>query len=105
MSGAVQETRPGAENGLWSRAIKVFSAFARKASLANIIDIANSRLIGFLLRHGIVRAVVLKLLGGMLDRFLQNDPTNPRTVRAQRVAMGRALLRAIARLFSAAQKK
>ena len=105
MSGAVQEARPGVENSLWSRAIEVISVFTRKASLSNIIDVTNSRLIGFLLRNCTVRAVVLKLLGRMLDRFVQNDSTNPRTVRAQRVAMGRALLRAIARLFNAAQKK
>ncbi len=89
----------------WSRAIKAFVALARKASLASIIDATSGGLIGFVLSHNLVRASALKLLGWKLDQYLQKDPTNPRTVRAQRVAMGRAVLTAIARLFRAAQGK
>ncbi len=105
MTNTVQKTGPTGRNGLWTRAIEVLTAFARKASLASIIDATNGRLIGVVLSHGTVRSVALRLLGRKLDRFLRNDPTNPATVRAQRVAMGRAVLTSIARLFRAAQGK
>lgn len=105
MSNTVQAAEFNGANDLWSRTIRFLTALARKASLANIIDVADGRIIGFVLHHRLVRAGIMRLLGRMLDRFLENDPTNPRAVRAQRVSMGRALLSSIARLFSAAQGK
>src|SRR5271157_170368 len=105
MSNTVQVAELKGASDLWSRTIRFFTALARKASLANIIDATDGRIIGFLLHHRLLRAGILRLLGRMLDRFLQNDPSNPRAVRAQRVSMGRALLTSIARLFSAAQGK
>ena len=105
MSTTVQAAELKGANDPWSRIIRFFTAMARKASLANIIDATDGRIIGFVLHHRLVRAAVMKVLERMLTRFLANDPTNPRTVRAQRVSMGRALLHSIARLFSAAQDK
>jgi len=105
MSNTVQAAELKRASDLWSRTIRFFTALARKASLANIIDATDGRIIGFLLHHRLLRAGILRLLGRMLDRFLENDPSNPRAVRAQRVTMGRALLSSIARLFSAAQGK
>ena len=105
MSTTVQAAELKGANDPWSRIIRFFTAMARKASLANIIDATDGRIIGFVLHHRLVRAAVMKVLERMLTRFLANDPTNPRAVRAQRVSMGRALLHSIARLFSAAQGK
>ncbi len=105
MSNTVQAAQFKGASDLWSRIIRFFTALARKASLANLIDATDGRIIGFLLHHRLLRAAVMRFLGGMLDRFLENDPSNPRAVRAQRVSMGRALLSSITRLFSAAQGK
>lgn len=105
MSNTVQAAEFKSANNQRSRIIGFFTALARKASLANIIDVTDGRVIRFVMHHRLVRATVIKLLGKKLDRFLEEDPTNPRAVRAQRVSMGRALLSSIARLFSAAQGK
>ena len=105
MSTTVQAAELKGANDPWSRITRFLTALAKKASLANIIDASDGRIIGFVLHHRLVRAAVMKVLGRMLTRFLANDPTNPRAVRAQRVSMGRALLHSIARLFSAAQGK
>ncbi len=105
MSTTVQAAELRGANDPWSRITRFLTAMARKASLANIIDATDGRIIGFVLHHRLVRAAVMKVLERMLTRFLANDPTNPRAVRAQRVSMGRALLSSITRLFSAAQGK
>ncbi len=105
MSNSVQAAVLRGMNDLWSRIIRFFTALARKASLVNIIDATDSRIIGFLLHHRLVRAAVMSFLGRMLDAFLEKDATNPRAVRAQRISMGRALVNSIARLFTAAQSK
>jgi len=105
MSNPIQVAELKETNDPWSRMTRFVTALARKGSFASIIDATDVRIVGFLLRHRLVRTAIMRFLGRMLDRFLGKDTTNPRAVRAQRISMGRALVSSIARLFTAAQDK
>jgi MoaA/NifB/PqqE/SkfB family radical SAM enzyme len=85
--------------------IGFFTASVRKMSLANIMGAADSRIIRFVLHHRLVRAAIVRLLAKMAERYLKRDPLIPHAVEGQRIAMARALLNSLARMFSAAQGK
>jgi MoaA/NifB/PqqE/SkfB family radical SAM enzyme len=87
------------------RKIAFFKALVRKASLVNILEATDKRIIAFLLHHRLFRAAIMVVMGKIAVRYLEREPGIPRAVRMQRIAMGRALVRSIAGLFSGGQGK
>lgn len=87
------------------KAREIISRLIKLPNLKSIIQSSDMRILRFALDNRWFRRAVLRILGGMQERFVMKEENTPLAVRKDQVFMGKAMLESVSRLLDGMQDK